>query len=83
MRDGISSSSAHPLRPEIHSRPGPKDCGIFPGAPCPFSRGQKAGRWVFALPSWEAPSLLCRGLSRREDCIPFPIPGLLSPRLEA
>ena len=72
------SSSAHPWGPEINVPPGSKDYGMFPGAPCRFSRGQKAGRWIFAPSFWEAPSL-----SRKQDCILSPIPGHLSPRLEA
>lgn len=78
LREGINLSSAHPLQPEINSSPGPKDYDIFPGGHLAlFPEDRKQGGGYLGL----APNLLCRGLSKRQDCISFPIPGLPSSTL--
>lgn len=78
LREGNKPSWAHPLQPEINSSPGPKDYGIFLPGTWPFF--QRTGSWEVGI--WAlAPNLLCRGLSQRQDCISFPIPGLPSSTL--
>lgn len=79
-----SFSSAHPLKPGINSSPGPRDYGIFPGATLLFSQRTKSREaGTGARTHGKPPACLCRGLSRRQDCIYFHISGLPSSVLEA
>ena len=78
-REGSNSSSAHHLRPEINSLPGPKGYGIFPGAPYLFPGDRQQGGWCLPWPP-RKPSLLC---NPEAGLHPLPNSGLPSSKLEA